>query len=646
MLSLLLFIFFITCSYIAERYLSLRRNIKIAKAVQLPYVVVPLYTATPLWYFCYGFVLPALKKLPATLTFPWLDFLDPYWSWKLHHEPFARLRSDTIIVVAPGGIIFCTCDPNIIIEVAGRRWDFCKPVESYVFLDLLGPSLITREGKSWRIHQKLLAPAFSEGNAKLVWEESLVQAEAMLRSWNDEQRAGAKSIPAIREDTMILPFHVINKAGFGVHLPWAKGMEAGSHERSVDRISHGHQMSYRQALQTAITHLFHILIFPDWLLRIVPIGYTKLLHTAHHESVRYLKELMVEKEDELKNEGNISNRKSGVDIMGALVSAKVNHQYASTTAEESKALEDEEVLSEEAILSNVFVLLIAGHETTATVLLIAMIELAISIDWQRRLQKDLDKIFGNRSPSSWDIYTDVEKMFDGSMGAIINEVLRLYPPANIIPKGTRPNEPQTITSGSCSFTVPGNTAFQFVANSTHRNPKYWPSGPAPPGKLNDLDEFRPQRWLAEKPVQQLADRSYPTPAAATYDNDKQSGATTPDGVLSVDTSAALFRPFPGAYIPFSTGHRQCIGRRFAQVELFAVLAVLFKSYSLELDVGEFADDEAVGAMSAGEKKNVWKQAAKRMTGVLREGMRHHLTMQLKKGKVALRLVLRGKERFM
>ena len=79
--------------------------------------------------------------------------------------------------------------------------------------------------------------------------------------------------------------------------------------------------------------------------------------------------------------------------------------------------------------------------------------------------------------------------------------------------------------------------------------------------------------------------------------------------------------------------------------MFAVLAVLFKSYSLELDVGEFADNEAVEAMSAEEKKNIWEQAAKRMTGVLREGMRHYLIIQLKKGKVALRLVPRGKERF-
>jgi hypothetical protein len=50
-----------------------------------------------------------------------------------------------------------------------------------------------------------------------------------------------------------------------------------------------------------------------------------------------------------------------------------------------------------------------------------MIELAINPDWQRRLQKDLDQIFGNRPPSTWDIYTGVQKMFDSSVGATINE---------------------------------------------------------------------------------------------------------------------------------------------------------------------------------------------------------------------------------
>jgi cytochrome P450 len=197
-------------------------------------------------------------------------------------------------------------------------------------------------------------------------------------------------------------------------------------------------------------------------------------------------------------------------------------------------------------------------------------------------------------------------------------------------------------SGDRPFTVPGNTAFQFVVNSVHRNPKYWPSGPVPPGKKNDLDEFRPQRWLLQKSTPPPADRNH---SSQTVADEKQAGVAMPEEVLSADTSAALFRPFPGAYIPFSAGHRRCIGRRFAQVELLAVLAVLLKSYSLELDVADFADDKAVKAMSAGERKKVWERAAKRMTGILREDMRHHLTMQLKAGRVTVRLVVRGEERF-
>lgn len=64
------------------------------------------------------------------------SFLDPYWSWKLHHEPFARMGSDTIVIVSPRGLLFCTCDPNIIVEISNRREDFGKPIESYVYLDL------------------------------------------------------------------------------------------------------------------------------------------------------------------------------------------------------------------------------------------------------------------------------------------------------------------------------------------------------------------------------------------------------------------------------------------------------------------------------------------------------------------------------
>ena len=52
-------------------------------------------------------------------------------------------------------------------------------------------------------------------------------------------------------------------------------------------------------------------------------------------------------------------------------------------------------------------------------------------------------------------------------------------------------------------------------------------------------------------------------------------------------------------------------------------------------------------MMTDEQRNaVYGKAKAQARKTCRDGIRHHLTMQLKKGKLALRLVERGKERFM
>ncbi|KAL8902537.1 MAG: hypothetical protein Q9207_004613 [Kuettlingeria erythrocarpa] len=474
----------------------------------------------------------------------------------------------------------------------------------------------------------MLAPMFTEQNARLVWEESILQAEQMLESWRDSQRAEATYIPDIREDTMTLPFHVINKAGFGVDIPWVSESSrrtrgCADSTRSADTLGRGHRMTYREALHSSISHLFHIVIFPTWLLRIAPFPYATFLRTAHEETIAYLKELMAERESDMKRDQDNVGKKSGFDIMSALISAKVHRQKTRSTEGKLDSLEDREALTDRSILANVFLMLIAGHETTATVLLLTLVELAINIDWQRRLQEDLDDIFGSRRHDSWSLQQDFSRLSEGTVGATINEVLRLYPPANIIPKGTRKGSVQTIRTGSRDFTVPENTALQFLAVSAHHNPRYWPSDPASLGK-EDLDEFRPGRWFA-------------APDLASNRN--------PAGAPGTEPSASLFRPHPGAYIPFSTGHRGCIGRRFAQVEMLAVVAVVFKDYSLELDVGDFVDDEAIETMGLQQRQAVYEKAKAKARRVCRDGIRHHLTMQLKHGRLALRLVRRGEERF-
>ena len=429
----------------------------------------------------------------------------------------------------------------------------------------------------------MLAPLFTERNARLVWKESILQTEQMLQSWRDSAAAGVRCIPDLRVDTMTLPFHVINKAGFGVDLPWVS--ESGTRgsaslATSADTVGKGHRLTYREALHSAISHLFHIVILPTWLLRIAPFRYATFLRIAHEETIAYLRELMVQKEGELRSgEGNAEKYK-GFDIMSALVSVKAERQKINAREGHLDSLEDQEALTEKSILANVFLMLIAGHETTATVLLLTLVELAINIEWQHKVQKELDDVFGHHSHHSWNLQDAVVRLSDGRVGATINEILRLYPPANIIPKGTRKGSIQTIGSGSHEFTIPEDTALQFLAVSAHHNPKYWPSASAPLEKAN-LSDFRPQRWFSANANLPLTQRTSKDPGDQVERD------------LGMETSTSLFRPHPRIYIPFSTGHRGCIGRRFAQVEIFAVIAVIFKNYSLELDVEDFADDTAV-----------------------------------------------------
>jgi cytochrome P450 len=124
--------------------------------------------------------------------------------------------------------------------------------------------------------------------------------------------------------------------------------------------------------------------------------------------------------------------------------------------------------------------------------------------------------------------------------------------------------------------VPTDTIIHISIVGAHRNPRYWPSSPSKLSKkTHDLDDFVPERWLTSsqkstKTVQKKVENA---------DDDILENTTTFDS----NTGDGLFVPPKGAFLPFSDGARACPGKRFAQVQITAVLAVIFQEYSLELD---------------------------------------------------------------
>ena len=371
----------------------------------------------------------------------------------------------------------------------------------------------------------------------------------------------------------------------------------------------------------------------------LPFKFTSRAYESYIEWGKYMKEMVSEKKAAVL----AGTAGDDLDLMVAMVKG------ANVTADPHA-----QTLSDDEILGNAFVFILAGHETTANSIHFSMALLAINIAAQRRLQHDLDEIFGERPTERWNYDQDVPRLASGMAGAVMNEELRLYAPVIGLPKSTAPGSPQTLLIGGKKHTIPGNTYIELITPATHRNPNQWPTGPPtdplrpahPRSNLdNDLEEFKPERWILDTEKK----RAVAAKIQAVFSKEDAPREDTATFSLGLDTksdvAANLYKPPKGAFIPFSEGYRSCIGKRFAQVELLAVLAVIFSKYSVELAVDEWASDEEIADMNQQRKKQVWNQARDKIENQMNEDLGSLITLQLRKGHFPLRLVERGSERF-
>jgi cytochrome P450 len=344
-------------------------------------------------------------------------------------------------------------------------------------------------------------------------------------------------------------------------------------------------------------------------------------------------------------EARIGEHSEGMDLMGSLVRSTIKDQQTSGKTKGSEGVAEkgqvgQPTLSQTDILGNAFVLIIAGHETTANSVHFALMMLAMAPDSQRRLQKDVESIFGNTRPEDWDYDSCINKCLGSMIGAVLNEELRLMPPVISIPKSVRKDQDQTIVIKGKKQVLPKKAFINLNAVGVHRNPNYWPSrGPSKiSGRPNDLDDFVPERWLVKEGSRSDID----TPDQSDSEKEEDFG-----GFTGQTSAAELFRPVRCSFIPFSDGSRSCLGRRLAQVEVMAVLAVIFQKYSIELAVDKWATDEEVEKMSRQEKIDLYMKARQKAQALIRTASTR-ITLKLHEGEtyIPVRIVRKGEERFL
>ncbi|KAF8172489.1 cytochrome P450 [Pholiota molesta] len=443
--------------------------------------------------------LPGQRLLISPLSFighflPKIPYISPGRNqlFLFKHEPFERVGWDmhSAISIAPGvRTAIVLADAAAIKEVTSARARFPKPVEDYGSLSFFGRNIVASEGAEWKKYRKISAPAFSDRNSVLVWEESIKTVKGMFTDlWGDRE---VITVDHCGEITLPIALFIIGAAEFGRSISW-----------KTDNVAlPGYTMSFKDCLDTVTTNVFVKLALPRWAM-----GLTETLRRtdrAFDELRRHITEMIHERQAEEKAE---------------------RHDLLSQFLEANDSNLDVAALTESELIGNIYMFLVAGHETTAHTLCFAFGLLALYPDEQQKLYEHIKSVLVDDTDPTYE-----QMPLLTYVNAVLYETLRMFPAVTGIPKFSA--EDTTLTTSNIhgdTLTVPVPKGTQLTLNvaALHYNPRYW----------EDPHTFRPSRFLGDWPRD--------------------------------------------AFLPFSAGSRACLGRKVFETEAIAILTVLLARYRI------------------------------------------------------------------
>ena len=428
--------------------------------------------------------IPTLPGLPLIGVLP-----------QLTRDPLAFLtraaRDHGDVVRVPLGRrakTYLVSDPRLIEEVhvhSNRRYFKGPPYNA--LRHLLGNGLVTSDGEGWLHQRRMIQPLFHRERIRAYGEDMVALTRTMLETW----RPGA-TLDLNRELTAVT-FAIIAKTMFDA--------DAGAYAREMSELlACGDRLGQRLETERQLS---------------LPIGFltrTKARLQRNAERLDALTETLIA--ERLKRGGDAR------DLVGLLEDARGD---------------DGQKMSRRQLLDEIFTLIAAGHETTATALTWTFKLLAEHPDAETRLYKEVKAVLGGRPPKAEDV---AHLPFTN---AVIKEAMRLLPPVWSISRYA----PERVRLGD--YELPAESEVWLSQWVVHRDPR-WYDAPL---------SFRPERWL--------------------------------DG--STDHNPKY------AYFPFSGGPRLCIGAGFAALEAALLLVTIIQAYRIELALDARVELEPLTTLS-------------------------------------------------
>lgn len=289
-------------------------------------------------------------------------------------------------MVTPGGNRLYVSDHETALEIFRRRKDFRRDIKTMSVLNIYGQNISTTDGHEWQKHRKATVVAFA-GNNELVWKESLAQARSMLESW----LGTSGPICTTSKDTKTLTLNVLTAALFHDVL----GADKGYKTSDVDDTS----AQYGDSLKTMMLNIIPILVLGARRLqyRWMPMS-LKRAGCAVDEFRTYVLGLINEEKMDIKR-----GRKTRTNLVASLV-------RACNTEQSDMHYQLRNRLTENEVVSNVFVYAIAGKDTTSITLAHAIVYLAVHPTTQEWIRLELNHYMRNRDEIvAYEIYPKLRR---------------------------------------------------------------------------------------------------------------------------------------------------------------------------------------------------------------------------------------------
>lgn len=384
--------------------------------------------------------------------------------------------------------------------------------------------LVNSNIPKWRASRKLILPVFHfnilKTYIKIFHSETLI----LVTKWKSFAEKKVAFNPD--ESLNLATFDMVMMSTLGIN-PRAQNEENGKHEFSE---------AMDENLKIMMTRMLNPLLHNDFIFWLTP-NFNKM-----NRNSKILRNFCQSTLNEIRNKIK-SKRKLG-DYTDSEINGfdqnwtekpeefekdpnELNHhgilnETAKSFAELLMEAPDYTEGDDEELVCQILTVIAAGQDTTKTQNAVALILLALHPDIQEKVIEEVDSVFGvnkNHCPT----YEDLCKL--EYLEWVIKETLRLFPAGLLI---SRYIDEDFILEKD--LVLPAGVTALISIYSLHRSPQYY----------KNPNKFDPNRWTPEE----ISKRS------------------------------------PNCYFPFSMGPRNCIGAKYAMMQMKTVLSTILRHYKI------------------------------------------------------------------